>query len=92
VRNVCGGPPDGNYQPTLAASKIAFAPRGKVQLGAEIKRDLWEINFKKDRPASAQPPSGGGGGFAKPPTKSMYVFGALALLGMGGLAVGRRGR
>ena len=91
-RNVWGGPPDGNYQQTIAANKVAFAPRGKIQLGAEIKRDLWEINFKKDRPASAQPPSGGGGGggFAKPPTKSMYLFGALALLGLGGLAFTRR--
>jgi hypothetical protein len=85
-RNVWGGPPDGNYQPTLAASKIAFAPRGKVRLGAEIKRDLWEINFKKDRPGTPPqaPTGGGGGGFAKPPTKAMFLFGALALLGLAG--------
>ena len=31
-RGVWGGPPDGNYQGTLAASKIAFAPRGKLAL------------------------------------------------------------
>jgi len=80
-RNVWGGPPDGNYTPTIAANKIAFAPRGKVSLGAEIKRDLWEINFKKDRPATVAPPGGGGGGFAKPPKKAIFLFGALALLG-----------
>ena len=88
-RNVWGGPPDGNYQPTIAASKIAFAPRGKLRLGAEIKRDLWEINFKKDRaPASTS-------GFAKPPqpTKSKTMNGGLALLallGLGAFAFARR--
>ena len=74
------------------ASKIAFAPRGKISLGAEIKRDLWEINFKKDRPSTQPQPQGGGGGFAKPPKKAMGlgVLGALLLLGLGGVAFTRR--
>jgi hypothetical protein len=45
-RNVWGGPPDGNYQPTIAASKVAFAPRGRLELATVIGRDLWEINYK----------------------------------------------
>jgi hypothetical protein len=74
-RNVWGGPPDGSYQPTIAAGKVAFAPRGKLQLASVIKRDLWEINFKKDRPA---PPSGQK--FAAPPGSKAMGFGAGALL------------
>jgi len=85
VRNVWGGPPDGGYQGTIAANKIAFAPRGKLNLAAEIKRDLWEINLKKERSSASPAPSGGGGGFAKPPTKAtgLGVLGALMLLGAG---------
>jgi hypothetical protein len=84
-RNVWGGPPDGGYQGTIAANKVAFAPRGRLDLATEIKRDLWEINFKKARVAPAPSGGGGGQGFAKPPTKAsgLGVLGALMLLGAG---------
>jgi len=86
-RGVWGGPPDGGYQQTIAASKIAFAPRGRMQLGSVIGRDLWEINFKKT-PFKAPPTAPNGGGFAKPPAPKgalawgVGLVGALALLGL----------
>ena len=46
-RYVWGGPPDGSYSQTIGASKLAFAPRGKLALGSMIGRDLWEIGYKK---------------------------------------------
>ncbi len=89
VRNVWGGPPDGNYQPTIAASKVAFAPRGQLALGSVIKRDLWEIGYKKDAPAPA------GTHYAPPPpakkTMGVGVLGVLALLGLG-FAISRKRR
>jgi hypothetical protein len=50
-RGVWGGPPDGNDGGTIAASKLAFVPRGKLQLAAMVNRDLWEIGVKKTPPA-----------------------------------------
>ena len=80
-RGVWGGPPDGNYQGTIAASKTAFAPRGKLQLASMIQRDLWEIGFKK-APAA-------GSGFAKPPGGGKTMgFGIGALGGLLGIAIG----
>jgi hypothetical protein len=73
-RNVWGGPPDGGYQQTIAAQKTAFAPRGQLALGSVIKRDLWEIGFKKD--AAARP------GFSKPPGSKAMGFGIGALAAM----------
>jgi hypothetical protein len=55
-RNVWGGPPDGNYQQTIAAGRTAFAPRGKLELASVINRDLWEINYKK-QPTKPKPPA-----------------------------------
>jgi hypothetical protein len=86
-RNIWGGPPDGNYHPTIAASKIAFAPRGKLALGSVIGRDLWEIGYKKD--AAQQP------GFAKPPGSKAMGFGigalvALVLMSLGVVVARRR--
>ena len=49
-RGVWGGPPDGNDGGTIAASKLAFVPRGKLQLAAMVNRDLWEIGVKKTPP------------------------------------------
>jgi hypothetical protein len=91
-RGVWGGPPDGNAPQTIAASKLAFAPRGKMQLGSVIGRDLWEIGVKKGaKPAPAPSPTPG---FSKPPATTgsakgamsigVAVLGALALLGLGG--------
>ncbi|MEO8842628.1 MAG: DUF2330 domain-containing protein [Kofleriaceae bacterium] len=85
-RGVWGGPPDGGDQQTIAAGKSAFAPRGKMQLGTVIGRDLWEIGVKKGAVAPAPAPSGGGS-FAKPATPkgafAVGVLGVLAVLGLG---------
>jgi hypothetical protein len=80
VRNVWGGPPDGNTQPTIAASKLAFAPRGKLEVASVVKRDLWEIGLKRGgAPGAAQP---GGGKFATPPIKRLQGLGLVGLLGL----------
>ncbi|HSN26298.1 MAG TPA: DUF2330 domain-containing protein, partial [Kofleriaceae bacterium] len=78
-RYVWGGPPDGSYAPTIGASKLAFAPRGKLALGSVIGRDLWEIGFKKDRPAAKAPAP-----------KPMGMGLALFVLGLAGLFWRRR--
>jgi hypothetical protein len=83
-RGVWGGPPDGSGNQVIAANKLAFAPRGRMQLGTVIGRDLWEIGFKKERiapPSTTPPSSGGGGGFAKPP-------GGVKVMGLGLGALG----
>ncbi|HEX4418358.1 MAG TPA: DUF2330 domain-containing protein [Kofleriaceae bacterium] len=94
VRGVWGGPPDGNYQPTIAASKLAFAPRGQLQLAGVIKRDLWEIGVRKESSAGAAPAPPGGGKFATPPIRRIQGFGFGALLGLvliaGGVLLRRR--
>ena len=58
----------------MAANKVAFAPRGKLALAGVIKRDLWEIGFKKAAPPPQvkAPPSG---------NKTMW-FGGGALIGL----------
>jgi len=81
TRGVWGGPPSGSPNNVIAAQKTAFAPRGKLALATVIKRDLWEIGFKK---ATAQPAP------KKPaPNKAMWFFGG-ALLGLLLLGLGRR--
>jgi hypothetical protein len=95
-RGVWGGPPDGGYRNTIAASKLAYAPRGKLALNTVIKRDLWEIGYKKSssaRPARA--PAPGGTKFATPPgTKAMGfgigAIGGMVLLGLGMLVMRRK--
>jgi hypothetical protein len=54
-RGVWGGPPDGNYGGTIAASKLAYVPRGKMAVASFIGRDLWEIGLKKAQPAPKKP-------------------------------------
>ena len=79
-RGVWGGPPDGNYGGTIAASKTAFAPRGKLDLASMIRRDLWEIGYKK---------APGPTGFAKPPGGQKTMgFGLGVLGGLLGIAIG----
>jgi hypothetical protein len=94
VRGVWGGPPDGNYQPTIAASKLAFAPRGKLEVASVVKRDLWEIGLKKDSVSAPSPSPSGGGKFATPPIKKVQGFGFGAMLGLvaisAGLLISRR--
>ena len=90
-RGVWGGPPDGNYQQTIAAGRTAFAPRGKLELATVIGRDLWEINYKKAAatPPKAAPP-------AAPKAMGLLWFGGGAtvpvLLGLVVLLVRRRRR
>jgi hypothetical protein len=93
-RGVWGGPPNGHHTAPIAASKLAYAPRGKLSLPTVVKRDLWEIGMKKaPATAPAPAPKPAGGGFATPPgTKTMglgfggglaggvVVMGLLALL------------
>ena len=97
-RGVWGGPPDGGYRNTIAASKLAYAPRGKLALNTVIKRDLWEIGYKK---SSAKPPAPapapGGAKFATPPGSKAMGFGfgmgavgGMMLLGLGMLLMRRK--
>ena len=89
-RGVWGGPPDGGYRQPIAASKLAYAPRGKLALPTVIKRDLWEIGMKKSSSATPAPaPKPPGGGFSTPPGgKTMGfgfgggILGGAALLGL----------
>jgi hypothetical protein len=68
-RGVWGGPPDGRHQQAIAASKLAFAPRGQLSVAQMVKRDLPEIGLKKAAPP-APPAPGPQGGFAKPPGRN----------------------
>ncbi|HEY5936008.1 MAG TPA: DUF2330 domain-containing protein [Kofleriaceae bacterium] len=63
VRGRWGGPPDGSEiaEGTKAATNIAFAPRGKVQLPNLVKQDIPEIGVK-----AGQPMPGGAGFQSKP--------------------------
>ncbi|HEU4730998.1 MAG TPA: DUF2330 domain-containing protein [Kofleriaceae bacterium] len=93
VRGVWGGPPNGGSQPTIAASKVAFAPRGKLAVSSVIKRDLWEIGLPRDGSPAPAPP--GGGKFATPPDRHLQGLGLGSLLAIavgGGLLLRRRAR
>jgi hypothetical protein len=92
-RGVWGGPPNGHHTAPIAASKLAYAPRGKLSLPTVVKRDLWEIGMKKAPTTAPAPTKPAGGGFATPPgSKTMglgfggglaggvVVMGLLALL------------
>jgi hypothetical protein len=89
-RGVWGGPPHGGNNQVIAANKTAFAPRGKLQLASVIKRDLWEIGYKKARSPVKSPKLG------TPPSKPKAMFfgggmlGGLALIGLGALLARRR--
>ena len=95
-RGVWGGPPDGNTSQVIGASKLAFAPRGKMPLGQVIGRDLWEIGFKKEaappppQKGFAQPPKGGAPGAVKVMGLGLGALGALALIGLGTVISRRR--
>ncbi|MEZ4362412.1 MAG: DUF2330 domain-containing protein [Kofleriaceae bacterium] len=80
VRGVWGGPPNGQNQMVLA-SKLAFAPRGRLRLPTVIKRDLPEIKVRRYRPRPRPPAPATGATPAK--TMSIGVFSALFLLGLG---------
>jgi hypothetical protein len=57
VRNVWGGPPGGGYHAPITASKVAFAPRGKLVVADVVGRDVWEIGLPRTRKPSATPRS-----------------------------------
>jgi hypothetical protein len=90
-RGVWGGPPDGSNQQTIAASKLAFVPRGQISVAQLVKRDLPEIGVKKVEPG-AQPAPQPPGGFAKPPGKKAMIGAGViaALLALGAGARARR--
>jgi hypothetical protein len=95
-RGVWGGPPDGHHQQqAIAASKLAFAPRGQISVAQMVKRDLSEIGLKKAPPA-APPAPAPQGGFAKPPGKGAMigagVLAGLLVLGAGARFLRRRQR
>jgi hypothetical protein len=56
-RGIWGGPPDGGQQ-IIAASKLAFAPRGKLQLAEVVSQPVPEIGVKPWTP-KFRPPMGG---------------------------------
>jgi hypothetical protein len=86
-RGVWGGPPDDSAgsSDTIAATKIAFAPRGKLQLASVINRDLWEIGFKRTKPApkAAPPPAPAPGGGVKPAKIIGISSGGMLLVALG---------
>jgi len=79
-RGVWGGPPNGGGQQIIAANKLAFAPRGKLEVATMVKRDLWEIGLKKA--PSTKPPAPGGAKFAQPPGTKAMGFGLGASAGL----------
>jgi len=83
-RGVWGGPPNGGHQQAIAASKLAFVPRGQISVAQMVKRDLPEIGLKRALPEAPPAPDGG---FAKPPTKK-GMFGAGVLAVVAGLGIG----
>ncbi len=89
-RNIWVGPPNGGGNQVIAATKLAFAPRGALALPSVIKADIKELGVR--RAATG----GGGGGFAQPPGggKAMGLglgaLGGLALIGLGFLLTRRR--
>ncbi|HTR49079.1 MAG TPA: DUF2330 domain-containing protein [Kofleriaceae bacterium] len=76
---IWGGPPDGRSNQMVAATKLAFAPRGALSLPSVITKDIPEIGVKKS--GAARSGSGGGsGGFATPPTRRLMGLGLGALV------------
>jgi hypothetical protein len=85
-RGVWGGPPGGRPPALIAAAKVAFAPRGKLELASMVRRDLPEIGVRRAR-GGGGPAAPGPGGFAKPPAPRSMLGGGLGALGLGaGLA------
>jgi len=57
-RGIWGGPPDGGQQ-IIAASKLAFAPRGKLRLAEVVTKPIPEIGVRPWSPPKFRPPMGG---------------------------------
>jgi hypothetical protein len=78
---VWGGPPDGRTNQLVAATKLAFAPRGALALPDVIKSDIPELGV--------QPTRASGGGFSRPPSPRVRImnFGLGALLASVGIGL-----
>jgi uncharacterized protein (TIGR03382 family) len=70
-RHIWGGPPGGGYQQPIAATNIAFAPRGEVKLPAAVNRDIPEIGVIATAPVSQTAPAQAAQG--QPPTPVSYA-------------------
>jgi hypothetical protein len=93
-RGMWGGPPNGGDNQVIAANKLAFAPRGKLDVRSVVKRDLWEIGLKRAGAAPQPAPAPNGTKFATPPGTKAMGFGlgvsaAFMLIALG-LLVARR--
>jgi hypothetical protein len=87
IRGRWGGPPNGTSQ-VIAASKLAFAPRGKLALGDLVMRDVPEIKVWRGTSPKRAPSSGSQ--FSQPPPAKPLSFGiggalVLGLIGLGSL-------
>ncbi|CAN5908905.1 DUF2330 domain-containing protein [soil metagenome] len=83
-----GGPWNDEDNSPIAASKLAYVPRGKLALDHYIGRDLWEIGVKKYKPTPTPPPTMK----QTPPGGKAMSFGAGALAGLALLGLSRRRR
>jgi hypothetical protein len=57
-RGIWGGPPGGGQQ-IIAASKLAFAPRGHLRLAEVVTKPIPEIGVRPWSPVKFRPPMGG---------------------------------
>ena len=87
-RGIWGGPPNGGNTQVIAAGKAAFAPRGQLELASVIKRDLWEIGYKKAAPSPS--PRTGTPAKAKAMAFGGGAVGGLLLLGLAFLVTRRK--
>jgi len=58
-RGIWGGPTNGGGQQIIAAQKLAFAPRGKLQLAEVVTKPIPEIGVRPWSPPKFRPPMGG---------------------------------
>jgi hypothetical protein len=94
-RGIWGGPPNGGGIATSAATNLAFAPRGNVQLGALIKDDSPEamlLSQGDPTPPLKIPPGGGCAGCAVGASGEEIAGGAFGVLALVSWLRRRRGR
>jgi MYXO-CTERM domain-containing protein len=85
-RGIWGGPPGGDEPQPIAATELAFAPRGKLQLPAVVAQDVPELGLVAGRmerlPGAGKPracgcETGGAGGGAAGGLLAIGVLGVL---------------
>jgi MYXO-CTERM domain-containing protein len=64
IRHRWGGPPNGFQTGTIAATDLAFAPRGEVTLQSVVQRDVPEIDLKADALHAEAPVNASGSAMA----------------------------